>query len=256
MPLDTTWLTNMNWADLATDVTAIGTLGTAAFGLVDATKLVRGGVSSAGFIFLRRTIQQLTPEVPPPPESVGTASAPPGLPPSISATSQGAILELARANWINGVGMADQKTAIKALLKLRLAPDNAMIFARLTGVDPAVLSSVAAKLASGDPMLPSELDTYGRFDLLLTSTLDSAFMRADQRYRNAAKLVAGVIAVMLAEIAAFSLVPGSPFKDPLFVRHAFQALITGIIATPLAPIAKDISTTLSNATKTLQSLRK
>lgn len=256
---------DLNWANLATDITAIGTLGTAAFGLVDATKLFRGGTSSSGFIFLQRVIEGLTPEpVAPKPQPVEPGgeklpTQPPdtGAPP-VSATSREAILQVARANWLNGQGLADQRSAIKALLKLRLNEFNADRYAQLTGVDTATLLSVAKKLSNGETMTQAELDTYGRFDLLLTTTLDQAFQRADQRYRNTSKLVAGVIAIILAEIGAFSLAgnASSPIAEPHSWKLAVQAFVTGLLATPLAPIAKDISSAIGTATKTMQTLRK
>src|SRR5665213_4124867 len=126
-------LTNLTGA-----VTAIGALGTAAFGLVDATKLVRGGVSSSGFCFIQTVVEILAPDADPKPND-------------ISATSQKAIQAAARANWLNGMALPDQKSALKALIKLRLNPDTAPNLANLMGVDPEVLKTVAIKLAGGDP---------------------------------------------------------------------------------------------------------
>ena len=47
---------------LGTIVTAIGGLGTAAFGLVDATKIgSNGGISNAGFAFIQDAVRKLLP---------------------------------------------------------------------------------------------------------------------------------------------------------------------------------------------------
>jgi hypothetical protein len=246
-------LTNLTGA-----ITAVGALGTAAFGLVDATKLVRGGVSSSGFCFIQTVVKILAPD------TKGHAN-------DISAISQKAIQATARANWLNGLALPDQKSALKALIKLRLDADTAPNLAKLMGVDPVVLTNVAAKLAGGDPdpatlapagaaaagptpLTPAELDIYGRFDLLLSMTLDRAFQQADQRYRNTAKVAAGFVAVVLAEIAAFSMW-STTFKGTSAGYLMAQALIAGLLATPLAPIAKDLASSLTSAAKAVQSVK-
>ena len=51
--------------NLSAAIVAIGALGTAAFGLVDAMKaLPGGGISRAGFKFIRQVITTMTPSVP------------------------------------------------------------------------------------------------------------------------------------------------------------------------------------------------
>jgi hypothetical protein len=276
---------NFSLTNLTGAITAIGALGTAAFGIVDATKLVGGGVSSSGFCFIRSVVEVLAPDAKAPANAAGATI-------DVSATSQKAILATARANWLNGMALADQKSALKALIKLRLNSDTAPNLAKLMGVDPAVLTTVAIKLAGGDPdpavagapvvdgaaaavapaaegaaavaavavaagpapMTPAELDIYGRFDLLLSMTLDRALQRADQRYRNTAKVAAGFVAVVLAEAAAFSLL-GTTFKGTSDGVLFCQALIAGLLATPLAPIAKDLASSLNTAAKAVQSVK-
>jgi hypothetical protein len=70
--------------------------------------------------------------------------------------------------------------------------------------------------------------------------LDEGYERADQRYRNAAKVLAGAFSIVLALFGGW--IVGS---NPLL------ALFVGIIAVPLAPIAKDLSRTLQAAVKAL-----
>ncbi len=248
------------WSNLAGAVAALGALGTSAFGLVDATKLIRGGVSSSGFCFIRTTIEALTPEDGPvEPSAKSSPSQEPATAPApaqslVSATSRHNLIATARANWINGLSLTDQRGALKALLKLRLDSSTAPTFAAFTGVDPAVLLSVATKLGNGVIMTQPELDTYGRFDLLLSATLDRAFQAADQRYRNSAKMAAGVVAIILAEMAGFSLRASLfPATHPLVL--AAQAFVAGLLSTPLAPIAKDLSTSLATAAKAVQVVR-
>ena len=90
--------------------------GTAAYGLVDASKAVRGGASNPGFGHIRSTVQSFLPE------------------PSNSAFGPAQILDTLRANWLNGVGKAEQKAAAKALIRLTLTQNNACRLAKATGV--------------------------------------------------------------------------------------------------------------------------
>jgi hypothetical protein len=72
-------------------VAAIGGLGTAAFGLVDASKAAWGGVNHIGFSQIQKTVKSLTP---------GTPN---------NALSQDKIVATLKANWFNGTALASQK---------------------------------------------------------------------------------------------------------------------------------------------------
>jgi hypothetical protein len=144
----------------------------------------------------------------------------------------------------------DQRAIAKSLVKLRLNADLAPVLATLTGVNPVTLASVAAKIASGTPLDQDETDVYGRFDLILTTLLDQAYQRADQQYRNAAKLCAVVVSVVLAVTGAWSLGQIQSFFPP--DRAFWEAVILGLLATPLAPVAKDIASAVQAGAKAAQ----
>jgi hypothetical protein len=162
-------------------LTAIGALGTAAFGLVDATKAFAGGVNHIGFKRISATVAALVP------------------------AAQPDILAILQANWFSGADLAGQKALAKSLIELNLPP----------------------------------LDT--RTDLIVTATLDEAYQRADQLYRDGTRAWAMAVSILLALIAGHQL-------------HAPVAtsLLAGLLATPLAPIAKDLSTALATAVNTLK----
>lgn len=221
------------WSMLSTYITAVGALGTAAFGLVDALKVLPGGgISRAGFKFIRSVIVTLTP-----PDPVLDGG---GL-------SRESVLYSLASQWINGTGSDDQLNIAKSQIKLRLSQTTAPVLAIVTGVDPAMLTTVAVSIAAGRALSTQQTDVYGRFDLMLTTLLDQAYQRADQRYRNTAKLAAVPIAVVLAMVANHVL-PASPLGWG-------GAALLGLIATPIAPIAKDLSTAISNASQALQTLK-
>jgi hypothetical protein len=211
-------------------IAAVGALGTAAFGLVDTFKVLPGGgISRAGFKFISQAVLKLAPQVP-----------------SLNETglSLDSLLYTLQSQWINGTATSDQIKIAKSLIKLRLTPDTAAAMAKATGVDAELLSQVAANIRSGESLSPQQSDVYGRFDLLLTTLLDQAYQRADQRYRNVAKAAAIPVSVALALIAA-QVVPDQ-------ISDA-KAILVGLIATPIAPIAKDLSTAITTGVHAIQS---
>ncbi len=229
----------MDITSLSTDIVAVGALGTAAFGLVDSFKVLPGGgISRFGFKYIRAAIVTLTPPVP-----------------LLEKTELGrdSILYTLLSQWINGVDKGNQISIAKSLIKLRLTPDTAPALAAATGVDAEILKGVATKIQKGsaaasnppDPngLTTQESDIYGRFDLLLNTLLDQAYQRADQRYRNVAKVAAIPVALGLALVAA-AFINWTKYWEP--------AVLIGLVSTPIAPIAKDISSAITTAAQAIQ----
>jgi hypothetical protein len=223
---------------LAQVVLAIGSLGTAAYGAVDVSKGFGGGISNRGFGDIKQVISKF---IPPSPGDQNTA-------PALALPS---VLATLRANWLNGMALADQKSIAKGLIKLNLTEGTAAAMAAAAGVDKAALTSIAAKLATGASLTPVESDVYGRFDLLLTANLDQGYQRGDQRYRNSAKLLTVPVAVVLALLGASAIAGGAlTFVDSL------RAFVCGLLAVPLAPVAKDLSSAIQAGAKVAQSWKK
>lgn len=214
---------------LGAAVTAVGALGTAAAGVVDGFKsLPGGGLSNVGYSFIRDGVK-------------------PFLGGRVIAN------DTLHANWVNGLAQADQKAIAKTLIKAALTPDNAAAFAAAVeaNIDVEVLKRVAQKMtgASADTRLADdEQNALGRFDLALTALLDGVYQHADQRYRNRSKLAATVVSVLLAVIGGLST---SGFDVKLW-----QWFIVGLLATPLAPMAKDVASALQAGARAAQSLRR
>jgi hypothetical protein len=220
-------------------ITAIGGLGTAAFGLVDAAKSAFSGINRVGLKHIHEVVSDLTPE--------GASAGGP-----VNALPQANILQTLEANWVNGTDLASQKAIAKSLIKLHLSPSSATAVALKASVDPAVLSAVAANVVAGTPLSQVESDAYSRFDLIVTALLDEAYQLSDQVYRNFTKTLAALVAVVLALAGAWSL-EGANLWSP---KEIALALLVGLLATPLAPIAKDLSSALSTAVNTMQLVKK
>ncbi len=217
-------------ADILNCIAAAGALGTAAYGLVDASKMAWGGMSNPGFGFIRDAVQSL----------IGTSTA------NGVVFGPTEIIETLRANWLNGVAKADQKAKAKGLIRLMLTPDTAPAMAAATGVNSEHLQIAAQRIRDDEDLMPQDLKVLGAFDVVVSATLDLGYERADQLYRNAAKVAACICAIVLAAIGSH-VVYGS--VKPL-------AVFIGIVATPLAPIAKDLSSSLSAAVKAVGTFKR
>jgi hypothetical protein len=195
--------------------------GIGASGLVDATKAYFGGVNRIGFAKIKRQIIQLTP------------GAPNGLP-------QIFILESLYAHWANGAALSKQISTAKSLVMMHLSPANAAMVAASVNVDPAILCSMAAKRSAGIELDPPESDLSTRFDLIVSALLDAAYQKAEQEYSNGTRFYALVFAVLLALIEMWVLHSGA---RTLYLGSDDMnlALIVGLLAAPIAPIAKDAS---------------
>jgi hypothetical protein len=138
---------------------------------------------------------------------------------------------------------SDQKSIAKALVKLNLTTDTANELAKVTGVNEAILADIAKKLSTKETLTDEQTDVYGRFDLSLSALLDQAYQRGDQRYRNSAKLLAVAVSLLLS-LAGTETVLGS--------GNVRLAILVGLLATPLAPIAKDLASAIQAGAKVAQ----
>jgi hypothetical protein len=226
---------------------SIAALGTAAFGLVDVTKVFWGGISRAGFGYILKALKPFEP--------------------ALRAAGGDQWRQTIQANWINGVAEDAQKAAAKSMIHLGLSPDNAAQLARSGRVDPAALLVVVTSLDAGIALTPADINVLGRFDAILDTALDGGFERADQLYRNAAKSLAAVIAIVLAiagehllwvsrgcETGTISAVNNCAASAGHFVGSGdfWLAVLVGAVSVPLAPVAKDISTSLATAVSAMK----
>lgn len=241
---------------LPTVISAIGGLGTAAFGLLEAIKPVFTFINGIGFGGIKTTVASLTP-----PEGAEVGPKPP-----INALPGAKVLDSLLANWVNGTDLTSQKAIAKSLIKLHLSPGNAAALAAAANVDAKTLQEVASSLLAGTTLTQPQSDTYSRFDLILTAMLDECYQHADQVYRNSTRGLAAVIAVILALVGGFTLQNSGQTPATIETLKMFWAflrspngglaLIAGLLATPLAPIAKDISSALATAVNTMQLIKK
>ena len=227
-----TALANGSLPNLVNLIAAVGALGTSAMGLVDTTKLFGGGPSNFGFGYIESGLAPFL-------DALASSSAPFG---------KHAILRTLRSAWLNGVAKEDQKAKAKSLIHLGLSQVDSAALANVAAVDPEKLQLAMQKTAVGQVAAPEEANVLGQFDAVLTAVLDTAYERGDQKYRNAAKFLAMVTSVILGGIGGL-IVFGTDLTDLIF------CLLAGLIATPLAPIAKDLASSLQNAVAAASALK-
>jgi hypothetical protein len=196
-----------------------------------------GGVNRIGFGGIADAVKKLTP---------GAAA---------SGLTQATILDTLKANWYNGTDLTSQKAIAKSLIKVGLNPGNAPALAAATGVNAGVLGAVATCISTGTPLSADESDVFSRFDFTLTALLDDVYLNSDQAYTNGTRLVASIFAVILAFVGGWTLA-GGDFSAYWWSKDMGMAVIAGLLATPLAPIAKDLSSALACAVNTMQALKK
>ncbi|WP_297840527.1 hypothetical protein [Pseudomonas sp.] len=231
--------------DISTDlisqcIGAAAALGTASFALVDATKAFGGGVSNCGFGEIEKVVASFFPPDEPR-KIVNTQDVVPPL-------GLLQLLQTLRANWLNGTALEGQKAIAKSLLKLRFNTVNIQSYASATGMKVEVLMTLAEKIGRGASLTLPESDAWARFDLLLTAILDQGYERADQIYRNSAKAMSVVVSMVLA-------VFGFYIYEPTALSLGL-GLIVGLAATPIAPIAKDLTSAISAGVKVAETFRK
>ncbi|MBX4967828.1 hypothetical protein [Rhizobium binae] len=220
-----------SWEDLGNILAAASAVGTTSFGLVDSTKAFRGGISNAGFGYIKTAID--------------------GFRPALEVVNAGDPFQTMRANWLNGVPKDDQKAIAKSLVRLGITPTTAADLAPAApGIDGTLFAAAALKVNAGEELSEHEINMLGRFDAILDARMDAGFERADQLYRNASKLLAAVISVSLSIAGIVVIQKGIPNAPDFFL-----ALLVGLLATPLAPIAKDISSALSTTVAALKSVK-
>ncbi len=238
-------LFNGDLSNILNLLSATGALGTAAAGLVDATKAYgKGGISTAGFKFVEKALAPFQA--------------------AFATIANAAPMETLRANWINGVAKSDQKAVAKSLIRLGLTPANVPALATSLGFDAAgqaALATAVANVSHGTPLTQPDINILGRFDTIASALLDAGYERADQKYRNTAKLWAMIFSLILAVFAGWFLDARSADPTLSYLRYFstsdfLLALVIGVVATPLAPVVKDLASSLQAAVAAVNAARR
>lgn len=212
---------------IANALFAILGLAVASGAAVDLTKIgSRGGIAVSAFASIQRAVHRLFAH------AIGEKSA------IDPASVERELLEMLRANWISAIALDKQKEHAKSILNLYLSPDLAKSFAIATRVDGHVLAAAAANKYTGAALTSEQEAVLARFDLALAAILEQGFQTANQKYRNWCHVLAGVFSVVFSVLGGLVISP-----DVLTFFHTgyfWLSVLFGVLATPLAPVARDI----------------
>lgn len=215
---------------IGTVISATAALGTASVGLVDASKAFKAGVSNVGYGFIAKAVEPF------------------------ELTLKDADLDLTAtvyANWIAGGTKDDQKAAARNIIRLGLTSQTAPALAQSLGtIDGARLQAAARKIESGEALEDADVTLLARFDSIIDARLDTAYERATQKYKNAARVSAAGVSFALALCGWWTL-QGTENAPGLLT-----AMLVGLIAVPIAPVAKDLISGISTAVEAFRAVRR
>jgi hypothetical protein len=226
--------------DLTTLALATGALGTAAFGVVEGLKWTPW-IGLAGFDTLWDRLGPLT-------QALATAYGPAARD-LIADRYRGDADELARL--------------LRQGVRVGLTPANAADIARFLGsLDGAALRAVLEKrdaanaappdAATGQSPAPTVSTTeralLARYELAADARIEAALIIAKVHYTGWARGAATIAAILMAFAATAAL---RASENPPATGWVW-ALIIGFCAVPVAPIAKDLASGLSAATRALK----
>ena len=209
---------------LASIILTASSLGVTAFGIVETLKWTR--VGQFGFDEMRKHLGQLI---------------------TALETTHSTNLEQVLRSLYRGEHSELAKT-LRQGIRAGLTTQNAATLARtLNTINEDALTAVATALTTGTELSAEQRNVLGRFELAADASIDAALMSAQNHYAGKTRLLAGVVAI------AIGLVVGLVQSDsPLDLFTVGQALLVGVLAIPVAPIAKDLVTTLQALSATFR----
>jgi hypothetical protein len=219
-------------SDLASFILAAGALGTAAFGIVEASKYF-SAVGEAGYPALRTVLGALT-------DPIQVAYGP-QTDALLRAQYRGDQRDLARLMRQGArVGLRGANAGAVARDLGSIDPDGLVQAIRVAmGEDDGSGRDGSARLTNAQRSL------IARYELAADARIEAALTLAQARYAGALRLMASAVAVALALVVA-SLVTERTSDD-----YALAVLV-GLGAVPLAPIAKDVAAGIQAAAKAIK----
>lgn len=227
----------MSYEQLATLILAMGSLGTASYAIVEGIK-VFPLLGEMGFWHIEK---QLTPVI------YKSLAIPFGK----------EYDRMLRAKYRGG--SAERQAMIRTLrqgVRISLNKDNAAKFAGALGLNEAdAAESLKAAVISAEALRaqkePGELDSkdrtsLGRFELAVDARIEAALIVAGDSYGRWMKVFAAAASVLISWVV-FKLSKGQLPTDARW----WHAVLIGIAAVPVAPIANDLVSAMSSAKKAL-----
>ncbi|MCA1935306.1 MAG: hypothetical protein LDL37_07625 [Asticcacaulis sp.] len=260
-------------------ILATGAVGTAASALVDASRgiLPNGGVSACGYKHIKTVYEALEPALSvalgrswepvlrgywlngtPHEQQINTVIAMVRL--GLNDDNPQALLDRLLDTGAPGVKLASSEASAPAPVEVASLKDAVRLIKNpppppLEADGPVALKAVEPEVTATEAHRTQQaFDALGRFDALVRARLEAAFELADHDYRAKARLSAAVVSLGLAWVCggAFVYADAATSVPPQTVM--LGATILGLLAVPLAPIAKDLTSALRAASDALKTV--
>ncbi len=214
-------------------VLAAGSLGAAAYGIVDGFKF-SAKFASAGFNQIKMALGAPIYE-------------------ALRYAYGSQFTNLMRAQYINGRSSGDLPRTLRQGVRLALNSENAEALAATIGhLDGKALKDAATAVETGANVSHQQRSLIARFEVAVDTRVDAALALAENKYKGVMQMRASGVSIVLAVIGSFAF---NVQQNSDGLTHAFTfedfviALVVGIAAVPLAPIAKNVSTALQSVAK-------
>ena len=204
--------------NLPATILAVGALGTAAFGIVEGLKRW-SVIGDAGFGTIMRILGPILAAL--------RGAYGPDAEALLRAQYRGDSQELGRL--------------VRQGARLGLSAENAEELAASLDVVPgAALRDAAAAVVAGSDLTPEQRNVIGRFEIAVDARIEAATTLAQAQYSGTMKIAASIVAIALALLVGWRL-----------CVDLLHALVVGLAAVPLAPIAKDVAAGLRAAAQAM-----
>jgi hypothetical protein len=215
---------------VGTIILAAGGLGVAAYGVIDGAKLLPM-IGLSGFAHVR---SQLGPAMAAIVRAYGAAGT----------------KELLEAQYRAGRSSGELPRTLRQGYRIGLpALEEAEVkkIAEFVGVsDSGTLASATRKMRTGKTLTSDEREALSRFEVALDARIEAGLELADHHYVGRIKIYAGVLSVAIA------MCVGALVSNELGANWWLKAFLVGLIAVPVAPIAKDVANAVTEAAKALR----
>ncbi len=246
----------INWSQLGGLISAVGALGLAAFGVTEALGKALAfsipgraedgayyGLSYTGLRTVRKMVKPLRPALS---RAYGAGYMQIIAQQYRADRSSGRAPDTIRQGVRLGLPFLDLKAATDLISAIwDMERRHAESLAVALQAEP-VASSNPPPEGQKTPGPPDQMQALaGRFSTALDTRVNAAFALAEERYEARAKLIAGVVAVGLSYA----------FNAGLHTGLDWEVVgLVGLVAVPLAPVAKDLSSSLQDGLTAFKSI--
>lgn len=170
--------------------------------------------------------------------------------------------DLLKSLYRTGRSKGDLPRILRQGIRIGMNKENAKNMAQGVGsIDPVKLSEIAGAIEEPKDLDENQKKLIGRFEIAADARIEAALAMAERAYTNGIRLIAFLIAIILSQGAAAGIfysqetTTAANFAETYKFETFIVALIVGLTAVPLAPIAKDIATGLQSAAKAVRSAK-